>query len=395
MICHNRRTYIWILLFYFASNALLTEVHGYKKAVKYLHKWQIPQNITDECKKFHLVQSHGVILKICTQANEADKTRAHPFTTYIDSIDPQDDQVSCTIPNFLANKVTVFESGHKLLMQDYHQILIVDRNSCIFETATIKAHAIVPQDVFFDVITISSVQYEEEILFKGLLSVKRYDDEGKFITEFPNITRQRGELFHQGYFIDEPTWSVKYFLIQDVSKFSNRWGVVEIFDNSYLKVESASIELYPKSYSVAHNNFSICYEENGLKCVLYDENFKSMYHMNVTNNDSNELDNYHFVSMHNLLGGGSIVMFCEKINDTNTCRLFSAIIDERGLLFTAQYFEIESLYADGSYSDPFLMDINSDFKPQIFELNAEHGIYCLVFPNEGMIHGLGITVKKF
>ncbi|KAJ8664994.1 hypothetical protein QAD02_006656 [Eretmocerus hayati] len=314
------------------------------------------------------------------------------FTTYIDSMDPSDGPVSCEFPNVTANRVSIL-GNYQIVIQAHKKILIVDKSYCFFKVIHIKSYAaVISQDSFFTILINSPEQNKAELIFKGSLSAQQYDDHGKLGKEFLNFTRQRGELVHQGQFIDKLDGKDKYFLIQDISKHSNHWGLVDIFNYKFEKVDSKLIEPYPKAYSTAHDRFSICYEEYGLECTLYDETFRQLYKINVIRNSSEVLDNYKFVNVHNLVNGSLLVTFCQKISDT-TCRLYCAVSDERGQLFQNRYFDFESLYTDDAFLKPFFMDINSIFKPRIFELHAKNSIYCLVFPHNGSLHGVAISLK--
>ncbi|KAJ8664993.1 hypothetical protein QAD02_006655 [Eretmocerus hayati] len=380
---------LWFLITFLALHGL--QVNGYEKSVKFLYKWNVPLDISDDCDKFHLIQSDGMILKVCTRVNKEDRTHVHPFTTYIDSIDKSDEPVSCTIPNLLASDVLDFGNS-KLVIQDYHQIIILDKYDCVFKIVQIKANGIILQGSSFHVITKAASQNQSQLLFREQLSVRKYSSEGDFITQFTNFTQQRGELVYQGehYLMNGTS---KYFLIQDVSRYSTRWGIIDIFNHLFEKIGSESIWPYPKAYSAAHNRFSVCYEENGLRCILYDEHFQSKHYVLISYTGSKTLNNYDLVYVHNLLGGGLIVIFCEKISEA-TCRLYYSVINEQGWLFKNQSFNIESLFTDGALLDPFLMKLDGVFKPKIFELHAEHGIYSLVFPHDGSVHGVAITVRK-
>ncbi|KAJ8676121.1 hypothetical protein QAD02_011907 [Eretmocerus hayati] len=381
-----------IILSNFMMNLLQANVEAYEKSVKCLHKWDVPLDVSETCYKFHMIQAHGVFLKVCTKIEILDKIQKHPFKTYIDTLDPNDDPVKCEFPNFLANEAVVL-GNHKIVMQDYNQVLIVDQNDCSNKTMKIKALGIIPHDSSFFVIFKSRFQNEDLLQLDWYLSVRKYDDKGNFVKEFSNITQRIGELVFQAQFINATSRMINFFTIQEVSRYSSKWTVIDEFDSVFQRIKSEIVWPAAEAYSVAHGNLSVCYEKSGLRCILYDEYFQLLNYVVLTHKMSEISDNYVLINVHNLLGGGLIILFCEKVTDF-MCRLCYAVIDEHGQIFENRSFGIESLYADDSIFDPFLMPINSVMKPKIFELHAEHAIYSFIFPKNGSMNGVSVTVRK-
>lgn len=327
---------------------------------------------------------------------------------HINAIEPSlQELVRCEIPNKTGSKwpfdsdysILSLENGKVLVMQD-ETFDIVNVTSCTIDVAFDHTCKIfVPKTDHFDCFLV-------EQLDEATLSFDRYDHDGKLLGHFKikrildldeksivsEIHKSEDSSSKISYYSWEPKGTEDDLLSMDnPASVSN----VKILDKDYGLISEKSLEYRMHSaYSFAHDNLTVCGQWFNLsriidtskldkkdqeylgftECKIYDSNLnlRSTVKMNLpmeTHNEWAHIFSRGYLKVHNLLGGGAVIIF-----QVSTDEVFYRVIDSNGKANEDNqvFYKYEK--------HEFNLDEEFNFcKMYLFEKNAKDRVYCGIF----------------
>ncbi|KAJ8682689.1 hypothetical protein QAD02_018481 [Eretmocerus hayati] len=388
----------WILVILFGSNGIHQVVQGYGKSIKIVDEWE-KNVLSSNCYKLHHVQYNEIIYRVCTTISN-DKTIFNPFITQIHPLNEKEIQIKgeCIIFQLLANKVVVLSNGN-IAVQDHDLIAIVNIFSCQLQRSQkriiSRADGIIPHNGSLSTIHHTNLKRTGNSEFNRYFTAIKYYNEGNIIKEYSDISIKSGDLVDQGEFVDAHDGSTKYYFIQ---RMKDSMHVIDTFNSEYVREKSTPISDGLVAHSLTYGNLTTCHKNGGIECTLYDNDFNPSYQVQVSLENSKIINshgisqermNYHYIDVHNLLGGGALVIFCEEIPH-EPCKLFYTAINAQGQLSEIKALK-NVLNSDRAGDVGDLLNIYT-FRPKIFEDRAEEGKYCIVIPSPDSINAIYVSV---
>ncbi|KAJ8664498.1 hypothetical protein QAD02_006160 [Eretmocerus hayati] len=348
-----------------------------------LYEWKMYHPKAFDVDNTFFIEHRGSLLRIVIYQKPG-PSKEHFF--FIDSIEFKNDTSLCTtsiIPKQIETdsisrwKLASLRNG-KLVASSSStkEIFIIDVKACHHNVIEYQSGLIIPDYDSFDV-----VRKDDSFRTNGYY-ISRFDHQGELLDKFEGFPTNSSDSVINDYEvlrtdgIHKKYLSVGYIKNGDESKNT----ILSIVDSSYHVKKSRKLSIYVDSHSSAHNNLTLFYCDEGLGYLALDANLNTK----VKSNNLAECESVQYSAMHNLHGGGAIIVYCQEILDSDECEMNLAIVDEHGKLRS------KPITLEEAYSFTNILENDEDvphpyYQPIIIEKSAEYGIYCIVLPADNFV----------